>query len=119
MKVRVVSLRNLSRFTIAAAAAAMLFSTAVFAEQADGKKVFMDQKCNMCHSVSSAQIEATIKAEKMRGPDLAGVVKADNQSEMKDFLMQKTQIDGKKHPKKITSEDELNALVSWLQMQKK
>ena len=36
--------------------------------------VFLAQKCNTCHAVSSAGIEATTKSEKMKGPDLVGVV---------------------------------------------
>ena len=36
----------------------------------DGKAIFLAQKCNTCHSVSTEGIAATTKSEKMKGPDL-------------------------------------------------
>ncbi len=40
------------------------------AAEVEGQKVFEAQKCNMCHAVPSAGIEAKTTSEKMKGPDL-------------------------------------------------
>jgi cytochrome c2 len=86
----------------------------------DGKEVFLAQKCNMCHAVSTAAIEATTKSEKMKGPDLVGVVQAHDAAWVADFVQKKVDKDGKKHGKayKGTAE-ELTAIIDWLKTQTK
>lgn len=84
----------------------------------DGKQIFLDQKCNMCHSVSTAGIEATTKSEKMKGPDLVNI-KQDAKT-LTAFLKKTGDIGGKKHPKGVTLADpELNTLIGWILAQKK
>ncbi len=86
----------------------------------DGKAIFLAQKCNLCHSVSSAAITATVKSEKMQGPDLAGPPAKRDAKLLGEFLRQKTNIDSKKHKKAFTgSDEELGALIAWLQKQEK
>jgi mono/diheme cytochrome c family protein len=86
----------------------------------DGKQVFLAQKCNLCHMVSSAGIEATTKSEKMKGPDLTGVGSRRDAKLMHDFLRKTAEIDGKKHGKEFTGSDEdLAGLIAWLQKQEK
>ena len=87
----------------------------VCAEAADGKEVFLAQKCNLCHAVSSAGIEATTTNEKLKGPDLSTVEMPDAAT-LAAYLKQEEMIEGKKHKKKFTgSDEELNALIAWLQ----
>lgn len=84
----------------------------------DGKAIFLAQKCNMCHAVPPAGITATTKSEKVKGPDLVNV-KHDAKI-LVDYLRKKTDVDGKKHGKAFTgSDEELGALVAWIQAQKK
>lgn len=86
----------------------------------DGKQIFLGQKCNLCHSVSSAGIEATVKSEKLKGPDLTGLTAKKDAHLLIDFLHKKAEIDGKKHGKEFTGTDEeLGALIAWLQKQEK
>ena len=86
----------------------------------DGKQIFLAQKCNLCHAVSSAGIEATTKSEKLKGPDLAGAAAKRDARLLGDFLRKKAAIDGKKHSKEFTgSDEELGALIAWLQKQEK
>lgn len=86
----------------------------------DGKEVFLAQKCNMCHTVSSAGIEATTKSEKMKGPDLAGVVQTLDPVWVADFIQKKVDKEGKKHAKEFKgSAEELAALIEWLKAQTK
>lgn len=86
----------------------------------DGKEVFLAQKCDTCHAVSTAGIAATTKSEKMKGPDLVGVIQAHEPTWISDFLHKKVDKDGKKHAKEFKGTDEeLAAIVAWLETQKK
>ncbi|HEV7505494.1 MAG TPA: cytochrome c [Thermoanaerobaculia bacterium] len=86
----------------------------------DGKQIFLAQKCNLCHSVSSAGIERTVKSEKVAGPDLTNLAAKEEPAKLIKFLHKEGEINGKKHGKGFTgSDDELTALISWLQQQKK
>jgi len=87
----------------------------------DGKQIFLDQKCNMCHDVSSATITATTKSDKMKGPDLTGLLADKDAAVIADELRKKKNLaSGKSHPKAFTGTDEeLGALIAWLQQQKK
>ena len=84
----------------------------------DGKQIFLDQKCNMCHSVSTAGIEATTKSEKMKGPDL--VNSKHDAKTLSAYLKKTADLNGKKHPKAVTLSDaDLNTLIHWSLAQKK
>jgi mono/diheme cytochrome c family protein len=86
----------------------------------DGKQIFLAQKCSLCHTVSSAGIEATTKSEKMKGPDLTELGPKLEAPMIRDYLHKKTEIHGKKHGKMFTGSDaELDALIAWLQKQAK
>jgi mono/diheme cytochrome c family protein len=101
---------------------ALLYSSPGAAQTAkvlDGKQIFTAQKCNLCHSVSPAGIEATTKSEKMKGPDLLGLSKRDAKL-LNGYLRKTADINGKKHGKQFTgSDEEIGALIAWLQKQEK
>jgi mono/diheme cytochrome c family protein len=81
----------------------------------DGKKIFLAQKCETCHSISAADIKATVKA-----PDLTGLAASLDAAWLGKYLrkQEKTKA-GKMHLKAFTgSDEEMGALVSWLQSQK-
>ena len=117
-------MKQLASLTIAVAAVALLvllFSAPVLtvgAAQAaerplDGKEIFLAQKCNMCHSVPPAGIEATTKSEKMKGPDLVDLER--EAAWIEGYLTKKVELGGAAHKKEFTgSEQELDALVAWL-----
>lgn len=85
----------------------------------DGKQIFLAQKCNLCHAVSPAGIEATTKSDKMKGPDLVGLSKTDAKI-LNGYLRKSAEIKGKKHVKQFTgSDEEIGALIAWLQKQEK
>ena len=84
----------------------------------DGKAIFLAQKCNMCHSIPTAGIEKTTKSATMAGPDLVNV-KMDAGT-MTKYLRKQADKGGKKHVKAFTgSDEELGALIAWIQAQKK
>jgi mono/diheme cytochrome c family protein len=79
----------------------------------DGKEIFLAQKCNVCHSVSTAAVEATTKSEKMKGPDLVDLER--EASWIESYLQGEEALEGEKHKKKFSgSAEELAALVDWL-----
>jgi len=89
-------------------------------EVLDGKQLFLAQKCSVCHTVSSAAIQATTKSAKMKGPDLTGVAPKLDARLLNDYLRKKAEINGKKHGKEFTgSDEEIGALIAWLQKQEK
>jgi len=97
--------------------AAGLLPLPAVAADLDGKKIFVDQKCNMCHAVSSAGIEAT---GKIKAPDLTGLASKLDAKTLTGFLKKETEINGKKHIKPFTgTPEEMAAVVAWLQTQDK
>ena len=85
---------------------------------ADGKALFLAQKCNLCHSIDSAAIARVSKAEKTKGPDLGGVAKRHDAAWLKRFLSKQQDLNGKKHLKTFTgTPQELDALIAWLATQ--
>jgi mono/diheme cytochrome c family protein len=88
------------------------------AAKLDGKAIFLAQKCNVCHSVPTQGIERTMKSEKMAGPDLVNV--KEDAAFLGKFLRKQADLHGKKHGKAFTgSDEELGALIAWIQAQKK
>jgi len=84
----------------------------------DGKAIFLAQKCNLCHNVPTMAIERTMKSEKMAGPDLVNI--KEDAAVLGKVLRKQADIKGKKHPKAFTgSDEELGALIAWIQAQKK
>jgi mono/diheme cytochrome c family protein len=102
---------------LVAAAAGLAVPAARAAEQLDGKAVFTAQKCDTCHTVSSVGIKAT---GKVKAPDLAGAAAKHDATLLASYLRKKADVNGKKHIKPFTGTDEeMGALVAWLQTQKK
>jgi mono/diheme cytochrome c family protein len=87
------------------------------AAAADGKEIFLAQKCNVCHAVSSAGITAT---GKIKAPDLTGLASKEDPAWIGKFLKKQADKNGKKHIKPFTGSDaDLATLVSWLEKQTK
>jgi cytochrome c551/c552 len=88
-----------------------LASTAV---AADGKALFLENKCNMCHSVDSQSIEKTSKT--MKGVDLSNAASLVESADWaKSFLKREVKKDDKNHQREFKGTDEeLNAIVDWL-----
>jgi hypothetical protein len=57
----------------------------------------------MCHAVSTVGIEAKVKSEKMKGPDLVGLSDA---AALAPYLRGETEMNGSKHKKKFKGSDE-------------
>lgn len=106
-----------------AAAAALVAITAISpsgtgpqaAEESAGQAAFLANKCQTCHAVPSVQIEAKVKSEKMKGPDLPGGAASVDAGELGKYLRKQAQLDGKDHKKEYKGTDEdLTAIIDWL-----
>lgn len=103
---------------VTAGIAMLLMAVGAAAEEggaADGKAVFEAAKCAMCHSVSTAGVDA--KSEKMFKGDL---VDLDHDAQwLTQYLKQEIDVEGEPHKKGFKGTDEeLQALVDWLLEQK-
>jgi cytochrome c5 len=77
----------------------------------DGKKVFVDNKCNMCHTVKSAGIES----KKSDAVDLSAVGKDKTEEFLMKYLKKETKLNDKDHKASFKGTDEdLTKLVQWL-----
>lgn len=109
----------MSRSTLLSFAALALVAWAGPA-QADGKSgkdLFLVSKCNSCHSVAPAGIEAKVTSEKMRGPDLAGRPDPARFDTLVGYLRKTEKIEGKEHKAEWKGSDEdLKAILTWLSL---
>ncbi len=77
----------------------------------DGKKLFVDNKCNMCHTVTSAGIES----KKSDAVDLSTVGKDRTVEFLTKYLKKEAKLNDKDHKSSFKGTDEdLTKLVEWL-----
>ena len=100
-------MKHFLAWAIVLAAAVLLIPT--------GQALFTDtHKCNMCHAVPAAGIEAKTKSEKMKGGDLGGKIEAEF-AEIAAYVRKEGELDGKTHKKPFKGTDEeLKAIIDWL-----
>ena len=91
--------------------------SALAAEAPDGKTVFLENKCNMCHTIDAMQI-AKLSGKKTEGgpPDLSTVGSRHNAEWITKFLKKEVVQNGKKHMKTFTGKPEdLQTIATWLE----
>jgi hypothetical protein len=77
----------------------------------DGKKVFVDNKCQMCHTVTSMGIES----KKSDATDLSSVGKEKTTEFLLKYLKKEVKLNDKDHKSTFKGSDEdLQKLVKWL-----
>jgi hypothetical protein len=88
-----------------------------------GKEIFLQYKCNSCHSVESQKIvvkkgkdeEEDEDEDKVEPPDLSGVGLEHDAKWMNDYLLKKEKLHDKAHRKKFRGKaPELKDLTTWL-----
>ncbi|MBZ0199026.1 MAG: cytochrome c [Ignavibacteriaceae bacterium] len=87
------------------------FAYSIPMEDVSGEKIFVDNKCTMCHSVSASEITSK-KKDAADLSKLSNVLTADFLTK---YLKKEEAIDGEKH--KVTfkgTEEDLNKMVEWL-----
>jgi hypothetical protein len=87
------------------------FAYSFGADEPDGKKLFVDKKCNTCHSVEAAGIEG----KKKDSNDLSKVGDTRKADFLEKYLTKKEKINDKEHKTAFKgTEEELKALTEWL-----
>jgi len=79
----------------------------------DGKQIFIDRKCDKCHSLASMEISSN----KDDATDLSNAGSVGDAQLMKSYLLKEAKINDTEHKFKLKfkgPEEELNALVNWL-----
>lgn len=77
----------------------------------DGKQIFIDAKCNNCHTVVSMEITS----KKSDATDLSNAASFGDAKFLKSYLLKEEKIDDQLHKVAFKgSEAELNALSEWL-----
>jgi cbb3-type cytochrome oxidase cytochrome c subunit len=77
----------------------------------DGKQIFIDSKCNNCHTVISMEITS----KKDDATDLSNASTVGDAALLKSYLLKEAKINDQDHKLKFKgSEAELNALANWL-----
>ncbi len=83
-------------------------------EEPPGRTAFMAHKCNLCHAVPAAGIEAKTQSDKMKGKDLGGEVEGEF-ADIAAYLRKEAERDGEEHKKPFKGTDEeLQAILEWL-----
>ena len=84
------------------------------AEAAAAQEVFLANKCNLCHAVPAAEIEAKTKSKTLKGKDLGGPVEEDFEV-IAAYLRKQSELEGKSHKKEFKgSDEELQVILDWL-----
>ncbi len=81
-----------------------------------GQQLFLDHKCNLCHTVSARNIakRSQTDSETTKAPDLSDAGRHAPEL-LRGFLKKETKIADKEHKRSFKgTEEELTQLVSWL-----
>ena len=85
---------------------------------AAGQKLFMDKKCNTCHSIDSAKISKKLASSK--APDLSNVGSEQTAEWIQKWLKKEVELHGKKHTFAWTgTPEEAKTIAEWLATLKK
>ena len=117
--IRLVAPTALLSFLLALPALVMPIETVADEDTAlDGKALFLAAKCQTCHAVSSADIEAKTDNPKLLGPDLTGVTQRYEPDWLVQYIKKEIDLEGKRHKKTFKgTDDELAAVIAWLNTQ--
>jgi len=78
-----------------------------------GQKLFLDKKCNTCHSIDSVKI--TKKLATSKAPDLSNVGSERNAEWITKWMNKEVELNGKKHtPTWSGTPEEQKTLVEWV-----
>ncbi len=108
---------------VAAVSTCVLTGATLKTNSDTGKGIFLDNKCNKCHSIESQGIKRTSEppeGAKYPPPDLSGVGLRHTVEWMQQWLTKQVEMHDKKHMKKFSgSDEELKTLTTWLGTLKK
>ena len=108
---------------VAAMSGAMIGAASIntLATGSDGKTIFIENKCQGCHSIDALGIKRTAepKAGELIPADLSGVGLKHKADWFTEWLNKEVELDGHKHLKKFKgSAGDLDILSKWLETMK-
>jgi cytochrome c2 len=111
-------MRKLSALMLLVMAALWFLPATLAAQDPPGKTAFLENKCNVCHTIESQAIE---KTSKMAGPDLSDAGNlVESAAWLKGFLLKENETEAGKHKKTWSGTDEqLEAIIGWVMGLKK
>ena len=84
-------------------------------DEASGQDLFVENKCNQCHPVESAEIERTSTSDKMKGMDLSDTGNRHDVEWLVKFLKKEIEREGDLHKKSFKGTDEdAQKIAAWL-----
>ena len=110
--------------TLAGVALLAIYAAVPRSTAADGKEIFLANKCNSCHAIKSLSIakkadpadKEEASESKRKPPDLSGAGKKHDAAWITKYLLKQVDNDGEKHRKRFKGTDEdLKVLASWLE----
>lgn len=94
------------------------FASVSNADDPAGQKLFMEKKCNSCHSIDSLKIEKKMASSK--GGDMSNIGATRDAEWVTKWMNKEVDLEGKKHPAAWTGKpEELKTLADWLATLKK
>jgi mono/diheme cytochrome c family protein len=126
---RLITLAAFGFALLVGVAAAQDKAAAPAADAKDGKALFLEGKCNTCHTIKAAEVtkrkaaasDAAEEKEKSdkEAPDLSSIGLERKADWMAKYLMKKEAIKGEKHGRRFRgTEAELVTVTTWLEAQK-
>ena len=111
--------RAVSRLSIGSTIALLIGIGAIArpasAEEAPGQKLFLENKCNMCHSVEALGIERTSTSDKMKAIDMSTIGDDLELEWAVKFIKKEVEREGELHQKSFKGTDEdAQKIAEWL-----
>lgn len=109
--------RNIHRWVATAVAIAFvgLLVSPMAARAADGKDLFLANKCNNCHTMEKFEIDRKINSEKTNGPDLSTVGDRHEAAWIVKFVKKEETLHDKNHLNNYKGSDkDLENIAAWL-----
>lgn len=107
-------MKNITIYLFITAAIVALYGfafTVASEDEPDGKKLFLENKCNMCHTVKLAGIES----KKSDATELKNLDETKNTEFWINYLKKKEKLNGKDHKTAFKGSDaDLQKIVEWL-----
>lgn len=90
-------------------------TSALAADEPAGQQAFVENKCNMCHSVESLGIERTSTSDKMKASDLSTVGDDLELAWAVKFINKEVELEGELHKKTFKgTAEQAQQIAEWL-----
>ena len=96
----------------------LLIVTGVDGGKLDGKRLFVNYNCNLCHSALSGGVKAVTREKETperKVVDVSGMATKHKADWLKRYLQKDEKLGDRKHPSRLKGSDaEIDVLLKWL-----